>query len=61
MDPHGLFEVLLQSGICCTYFIVACQLLQSTLCPGVGLDVLIPGSKSQREREKRHRGFHAWR
>jgi hypothetical protein len=34
----NIFIVLLQSGICCTYFIVACTLLQSTVCPKVGLN-----------------------
>eukprot|EP00435_Cladocopium_sp_Y103_P036971 s2052_g9.t1 len=34
----NIFIVLLQSGICCTYFIVACKLLQSTVCPHVGLN-----------------------
>lgn len=38
----NIFIVLLQSGICCTYFIVACTLLQSTVCPKVGLNILIP-------------------
>ena len=35
----NIFIVLLQSGICCTYFIVACKLLQSTVCPKVGLNL----------------------
>ncbi|CAK9086836.1 unnamed protein product [Durusdinium trenchii] len=38
----NLFIMLLQSGICCTYFIVACKLLQSTICPGLGFNILIP-------------------
>lgn len=47
MGPWGrsatnFFIVLLQSGICCTYFIVACKLLQSTVCPQLGLNILIP-------------------
>ena len=46
MGPKGraasnLFIVLLQLGMCCTYFIVACKLLQTTLCPHVDLNTLI--------------------
>ena len=46
LGPKGqaaanLFIVLLQLGICCTYFIVASKLLQTTICPNVALDVLI--------------------
>eukprot|EP00440_Ansanella_granifera_P021520 gb/GFBE01023359.1/.p1 GENE.gb/GFBE01023359.1/~~gb/GFBE01023359.1/.p1 ORF type:complete len:518 (+),score=84.14 gb/GFBE01023359.1/:1-1554(+) len=33
--------ILLQSGVCCSYFIVVGELLQSTIAPNVSLDVLI--------------------
>lgn len=48
LGPSGraasnLFIVLLQLGICCTYFIVASKLLQTTLLPKTSLELLIAG------------------